>query len=93
MRFIRFDRMGSIAKKQKSVNVLTNTHTGTNGDTKPHPRVINKKTAVTTPDNREPALPVVWMFITHCISTRAFCSTKVKAPTAQMRVEALDWCG
>ena len=64
MRFIRFDRMGSIAKKQKSVNVLTNTHTGTNGDTKPHHRAINKKTAVTTPDNWEPTLPVVRVFIT-----------------------------
>ena len=34
---------------------------------------------------------MIRIFITHCILTRASCLTKVKAPTAQMRVEALDW--
>ena len=50
------------------------------------------KKAPNKAENLRFRLCLVRVFITHCTPTRASYSTKAKAPTAQMRVEALDWC-
>ena len=49
---------------------------GASGDTGSHHRVINKKAAVTTPDNWEPALPMVGVT---GLEPAAFCSQSRRA--------------